>query len=74
LQKAKFYILALALLALAAGGAFWLGWGEGRLKFANECINIGNFTVWDYSQDLRRRFKCTEVLEEVENQVSAPSI
>jgi hypothetical protein len=47
-------------LTLAACGGFFLGWGEGRNKFVNECITVGNFTVWDYGLDKQRRFVCTE--------------
>jgi hypothetical protein len=56
----KFYIIAFALLSIAAGGGFWLGHGLGRNQFTNECITVGNFTVWDYGTDKRRRFVCTE--------------
>jgi hypothetical protein len=56
----KFYFIALVLLSVVAGGGFWLGHGLGRNQFANECITVGNFTVWDYGTDKRRRFVCTE--------------
>ncbi len=56
----KFYLIAFALLSIAAGGGLWLGHGLGRNQFTNECITVGNFTVWDYGTDKRRRFVCTE--------------
>ena len=56
----KFYLIAFVLLSIAAGGGFWLGHGLGRNQFTNECITVGNFTVWDYGTDKRRRFVCTE--------------
>ena len=56
----KFYLIAFLLLSLAAGVGFWLGHGLGRLQFTNECITVGNFTVWDYGTDKRRRFVCRE--------------
>ena len=56
----KFYLLAVAMFAIVAGGAYYAGYSNGRTKFANECITIGNFVVWDYGQDKQRRFKCIE--------------
>jgi hypothetical protein len=56
----KFYLVILVILSIAAGGGFWLGHGIGRNQFTNECITVGNFIVWDYGTDKRRRFVCTE--------------
>ena len=56
----KFYLIAFLLLSIAAGGGFWLGNGLERVQFTNECITVGNFTVWDYGTDKRRRFVCRE--------------
>ena len=56
----KFYLIAFVILSIAAGGGFWLGYGEGRNQFANECITVGNFIVWDYGADKQRSFVCNE--------------
>lgn len=56
----KFYLIAGTLFAIVAGGDYYLGYGEGRNEFVNECITIGNFTAWDCGQDRRRRFICIE--------------
>jgi hypothetical protein len=70
----KFLLIAGALLALAAGGGFFLGWGEGRNKFANECITVGNFTVWDHGHDRRRRFACKEAQADTHSESEAKII
>ena len=57
----KFYLIAGTFAVILLCGGFYLGWSEGREKFANECIAIGNFTVFDYGNERHRRFKCTEV-------------
>ena len=65
----KFYLIAGTLAAILFWGGYVIGWGQGRTEFANECITIGNFTVFDYRTDKQRRFKCIEVLFE-----QAPSV
>lgn len=57
----KFCLIARIFDAILFEAGFFLGWGQSRTKFANECITIGNFTVFDYGTDKHRKFKCTEV-------------
>jgi hypothetical protein len=56
----KFYLIAGIAALTLTGLGFWFGWQHGRVAFANECITIGNFVVYDYGLDKQRRFTCRE--------------
>lgn len=56
----KFYALMFTALFVFTALGFFLGWGQGRTAFANECITIGNFMAHDYGLDKKRRFTCEE--------------
>tara|TARA_R110000850_G_scaffold265861_1_gene395931 strand:- start:361 stop:585 length:225 start_codon:yes stop_codon:yes gene_type:complete len=64
----KFYLIAGIGALTLTGLGFWFGWQHGRVAFANECIIVGNFIVYDSGLDKRRRFKCEEAPMEGESE------
>jgi hypothetical protein len=60
MSPAKFYLITGTVMLTLTGVGFYLGWQHGREKFANECITIGNFVIYDYGLEKQRRFVCEE--------------
>ena len=60
MSPVKFYLITGTAALTLIGLGFYVGWERGRDKFADECISIGNFVVYDYGLEKQRRFKCEE--------------